>query len=112
MAEYSKTFPVPDEPGVTVTIVTDDQGNELARFFKDEAWLPHRDGDLPAVILASGLVGYYKHGLLHRDGDFPALTEPKGPWQYYKHGRLSREDGKPPVVDGGTITPYIEKSRY
>jgi ribosomal protein L25 (general stress protein Ctc) len=45
----------------------------------------HRDGDLPAVIYATGDQLWYKNGKLHRDGDLPAAIYADGSQFYYKN---------------------------
>ena len=51
-------------------VEADEQGNE--RWFNSSSQL-HRDGDLPAVIYASGTKEWFKDGLCHRAGG-PAVV--------------------------------------
>jgi hypothetical protein len=63
----------------------------------------HRDGDLPARILADGRLEWYKNGLLHRDGDKPALIDASGSLWWFKN-RLFHRDGDKPAVIGADGT--------
>jgi len=57
----------------------------------------HRDGDLPAVVLANGKE-WWKNGERHRDGDLPAIEYVIGTKCWYKNGELHRDGDLPAVV--------------
>ena len=58
-------------------------------WYKDD--MRHRDGDLPAIIYASGNQFWYKDGMRHRDGDLPAIIFASGAQQWFKDGKLHRD---------------------
>ena len=55
----------------------------------------HRDGDLPAVILADGSKLWYRHGEQHRDNDRPAEEQTTGQKVGYQNGKLHRTGDLP-----------------
>jgi hypothetical protein len=59
----------------------------------------HRDGDLPAIILANGVQQWYKDGKRHRDGDLPAFISAIGDQYWYKDGKLHRDGDLPAFID-------------
>jgi hypothetical protein len=85
--------------------------------YGDQEWYKegkyHRDGDLPAKILADGDQWWYKEGKLHRDGDLPARIFANGTRGWYNEGKLNRDGGLPAViyVDGNQYW-YKEGKRY
>jgi hypothetical protein len=58
----------------------------------------HRDDDQPAIIRASGVKLWYKHGKRHRGNDKPAIVYPHGTKYWYKNDQQHRDDNKPAVV--------------
>jgi hypothetical protein len=89
------------------------KGN-VARYYRGGKL--HRDGDLPAVVIAKAVDGgsrefYYKNGERHRDGDSPAhiIKNAEGviiEELYYKNDRQHREGDKPACIyrnDAGVI---------
>jgi hypothetical protein len=69
----------------------------------DELWgdilgTVHRDGGLPAAILAAGTRTWCQHNKLHRDGGLPAAIYPDGARWWFQHDKLHRDGGLPAVV--------------
>ena len=62
-------------------------GNTMIKIWCNDAYRPHRDGDLPAVILADGSAYYFKDGKQHRDGDLPAVIRADGLVEYWVEGK-------------------------
>jgi hypothetical protein len=58
----------------------------------------HRDGDLPAIILADGDQWWYKKGKFHRDGDLPAIIHGNGKQEWFKEGKRHRDGDLPAVI--------------
>jgi hypothetical protein len=52
----------------------------------------HRDGDLPAVVMADGTQMWYKRGMPHRDGDLPAKILADGTQMWFIKGKSHRAD--------------------
>jgi len=65
-------------------------------WFKDGA--PHRDGDLPASITADGSREWWKDGKLHRDNDLPADIRASGAQRWYKEGKQHRDGDLPAEI--------------
>jgi len=87
------------------------QTNGTIRFFKDNSSrVLHRE-DGPAVIMANGLVAYYKFGKLHRE-DGPALvdTSDKIATWYYE-GKAHRDDG-PAVISARALRNKLNKIAF
>jgi hypothetical protein len=79
--------------------------NEDGAFIWLKNGLYHRDGDMPAVILANGDQKWYQNDLCHRDNDLPAVVFADGSKRWFKRGLLHRDNGKPAVIftDGSGV---------
>lgn len=56
--------------------------------------MPHRDGDLPAIIHTNGYTAYYKNGKRHREDNKPAVIYSNGDEQYYYNDKFHRTNSK------------------
>jgi len=65
----------------------------------------HRE-DGPAVILSSGSLFWYKHGMIHRV-DGPAIENITGTKVWYANGSIHRESGPAIIHPDGTVDWYI-----
>ena len=73
----------------------------------------HRDGDLPARILADGTLEWYKNGQPHRDDDKPASVWYDGPLMWFKNGQKHRNGDKPArILNGGTLEWYCNNKLH
>ena len=74
----------------------------------------HRDGDLPAVILTTGMCTcmWFKNGKVHRSGDLPAVTSQNGTAEWWKHGKRHRDGDLPAVIDVGSRDWYKHGKRH
>lgn len=94
-----------------ITIVRELSGDEIARVLSGRArtfyrsrveylldGYKHREGDLPAVVHATGGVEYWRNGLRHRDGDLPAVVHATGYVEYWKNGVPHRDGDLPAVI--------------
>jgi hypothetical protein len=85
----------------TIEYLPTTSSNGSVSWYKNR--LLHRDGDLPALILADGSQEWYCNGLRHRNCDLPAVIATKtSMWNggcefWYKHGKLHREGDLPSV---------------
>jgi hypothetical protein len=102
--QYGRRSRADDKPAII-----DKNGNQLwlTRKFRHKfSLIPERigrDGDKPALITATGLMAYFKDGVLHRDGDKPAVISSqldKGhdgmhyfKEQWYQNGKRHRVGG-------------------
>ncbi len=77
-------------------------------FFYNIEWSRlHRDGDLPAIICASGSQQWYKNGSCHRNGDLPAIIWADGSHAWYKNGLRHRNGDLPAIIwENGTREWY------
>jgi hypothetical protein len=99
--------------------------------YGDQWWFKegqlHRDGDLPACILANGDQEWYKEGKCHRDGDLPAYIEADGDQEWCKEGKCHRDGDLPAYIGSnghqewykegkchrdGDLPAYIEEGGY
>lgn len=70
---------------------------------------PHRDGDAPAIVWASGSQEWYKDGKVHRDEDKPAVISDRGFQGWYKDGKRHRDGDKPACIwEDGSLVWYKE----
>jgi len=74
----------------------------------DEKGKYHRDGDLPAIILDTGELNWYQHGVAHRDGDKPAKMCASGSQSWYKGGKIHRDT----LDENGTPLPAIIRHMF
>ena len=58
----------------------------------------HRDGNLPAIIYATGAKRWYKDGKRHRDGDLPAVMHANGAQEWFKDGERHRDGDLPAII--------------
>ena len=72
----------------------------------------HRDGDLPAVIRASGNRCWYQSGMLHRDDDLPADVYANGARCWYQNGALHRDGDLPAVIRADGTGSGTGTARY
>lgn len=86
----------------------DSQGN---KFWLDEAGLPHRDGDLPAVLY-DGNQEWHRHGKLHREGG-PAKITKDGLEVWFKEGGVHRDPDDGPAIlrPDGTREWWVDNQR-
>jgi hypothetical protein len=56
------------------------------KYWKNKKNQPHRDRDLPAIILKNGTRYWCQNGKVHRDDDLPAISYLDGRESYYKNG--------------------------
>ena len=73
------------------------ESDDSKRWYKDG--VRHRDGDLPAMIFASGSKEWYQHGERHRDNDKPAYANLFGDNAWFKNGQRHRDNDLPAIVD-------------
>jgi hypothetical protein len=67
--------------------IIDGEGNKYW-YWRDKQ---HRDGDLPAVEMKDGTLGWFRHGQQHRETG-PAVIHPDGREEYWLNGKqLSAE---------------------
>lgn len=86
----------------------DSQGN---KFWLNEAGLPHRDGDLPAVLY-NGDQEWFQNGKLHRENG-PAKITKDGLEVWFKEGGVHRapEDGPAILRPDGTREWWVNNQR-
>jgi hypothetical protein len=66
---------------------------------RQEWSVPHRDGDLPAIIGPRGIKQWWVYGKRHRGGDKPALIMDNGHQEWWVNGQLHRENDQPAIIN-------------
>jgi hypothetical protein len=61
---------------------------------------PHRENNMPAIILTEGCLFYFVRGVLHTDDKhIPAVVYPGSTVIFYKNNQIHRDDDLPALID-------------
>jgi hypothetical protein len=72
----------------------------------------HREGDLPAIVLADGSQKWYRDDKLHREGDQPAVVHASGSQEWYRDGKHCRDGDRPAVVQANGYKAWYRDGKY